>query len=168
MLMNTSSSSISKRRHEICFVNRTQSDLERLQDKTEKWIRESLSSSKHHDDIDLRLPTLPRDLSSNLAPHALSRRLRNANIRDNKKNPDESLRSTFTRYFRGKRKGDTGSSNMTTTQILATRGQEVEQHIKLLIKSIHRACVDKKISASFPPSFLREFLGLTSTSSRKK
>ena len=104
----------SKRRHRICYIDRTsyrqicflkflftitldtlhryESDLKNFQELTEIWI------SSHSENVHL---TLPRDLSSNLAPHALSRRLRSANIRDKKKNPSDYIRSTVSRMFRG-------------------------------------------------------------------
>ncbi len=148
----------------------TQSDLKNFQELTEIWI------SSHSENV--HLPTLPRDLSSNLAPHALSRRLRSANIRDKKKNPSESIRSTLSRMFRGSKSSDS-ESKMTTAQILFTHCQDVDQyvlllylfffylkqntldrHLKLLVKAILKVCrVNKKVK--FPPRHLKDFLGIS-------
>ena len=150
----------------------TQSDLKNFQELTEIWI------SSHSENV--HLPTLPRDLSSNLAPHALSRRLRSANIRDKKKNPSESIRSTLSRMFRGS-KSDS-ESKMTTAQILFTHCQDVDQyvalfsytdtntlltetqirHLKLLVKAILKVCRENK-KVKFPPRHLKDFLGMSST-----
>ena len=141
----------SKRRHCICYIDRTQSDLEQFQEQAERWI------SSHSENV--HLPTLPRDLSSTLTPHALSQRLRSANIRDKKKNPDESIRSTLTRMLRSNK--SVSESKMTTTQILLAHCQEVDQYLKRFVQAIQLVCKENK-NIRFPPKCLHEFMGLPS------